>query len=205
MSITCVCTDPLQSPDNDKCGAPQYGNQIVKIFAQKETGTDFDGTSGNDITLEADWQTRVAADNDDRIVIFSNIAGAERPSSDPNVEDGNAVPYGGTEVIDRPQTITGMFKYLSASSFRQLDQVACWDLTRIWFLDNNNYLWGFTTTGNGIPGVSFITGTYSQAGIGTKNSNPFTVSWNNICQPLPIGQFAFLRTLEGSNVSGSTL
>lgn len=206
MSITCICTDPLQSPTNDKCAAVTYGNQIVKVFFQKETGADFDGTAGNDVEVEADWQTRVAADDDDRIVIIGNLAGAERPSADPNVEEGNAVPYGGQEVIDRPQSITAMLKYAKQETFRQLDQIACWDLTRMWFLDNNNWLWGFnTTTGEGIPSVSVTTGTYQQMGIGTKNSNPITISWNNVCQPVPIAQLSFLKTLEGNNESGSTL
>lgn len=206
MSITCLCTDPLQSPDNNKCGAIPYGNQIVKLFFQKETGTDFDGTSGNTITVEADWQDRLAADNDDRIVVIPNLAGAERPSAEPNKEEGNLVPYGGTELIDRPQTITGFLKYISASTLRQLDQMACWDLTRLWFLDNNNYLWAFdATTGAGVPSVSVITGTLQQMGIGTKNNNPITVTWNNLCQPVAVAQLSFLKSIEGSNESGSTL
>jgi hypothetical protein len=205
MSISCLCTDPLQSPANNKCGALQLGNQIVKVFFQKETGTDFDGTTGNNVTVEADWQTRLAADDDDRIVIFENLAGAERPSSEPNKEDGNAVPYGGTEIIDRPQSLTAMFKYLSQDTFAKLNQVTCWDLTRMWFLDNNNYLWAIDTDGAGIPSVSVITGTYQQMGIGTKNSNPFTASWNNVCQPVPVAQLSFLKSIEYSNESGSTL
>lgn len=206
MSISCLCTDPLQSPDNNKCGALQLGNQIVKIFFQKESGTDFNGTGANDITQQANWEDRIASDNDDRIVVFENLAGAERPSAEPNKEDGNAVPYGGTEVIDRPQSIKAMFKYLSQDTFNQLNQVACWDLTRFWFLDNNNYLWAFNAeTGEGIPSASVITGTYQQMGIGTKNSNPFEVTWNNLCQPVPVAQLAFLKSINGSNESGSTI
>jgi len=206
MSLTCDCISPLQSPDNDKCSALQLGNQIVKIFVQKMTGTDFDGTSGNDIDLEADWQDRLAADNDDRIVVFANIGGAERPSAEPNVEEGNAVAYGGKEIIDRPQSITGMIKYISADTLSQLNQITCWDLVRIWFLDNNNFVYvQNATTGEGVPSVSVTTGTLQQMGIGTKNSNPFEFSWNNNCQPVPYGQLAFLKTIEGSNESGSTL
>ena len=99
-----------------------------------------------------------------------------------------------------------MLKYLSANTFRQLDQMACWDLTRFWFLDNNNYLWAFNaTTGEGIPSVSVITGTYQQMGIGTKNNNPIEVTWNNLCQPVPVAQLSFLKSIEGSNDSGSIL
>lgn len=205
MSLECLCTDPLQSVANEKCSAPSYGNQIVKIFVQKETGTDFDGVTYN-VATEADWQTLLAADNDDRIVVFGNLASADRPSSDPNVEEGNDVPYGGQEVIDRPQSITAMMKYLSQDDFNKVNQINCWGTTRIWYLDNNDYLWAFnTTTGEGIPGVSVTTGTYQQSGIGTKNKLPVTFSWNNVCQPVPMGQYTFLRTIEGSNESGSVL
>lgn len=205
MSLECLCTDPLQSVANEKCSAPSYGNQIVKIFVQKETGTDFDGVTYN-VNTEADWQTLLAADNDDRIVVFGSLASADRPSSDPNVEEGNDVPYGGQEVIDRPQSITAMMKYLSQDDFNKVNQINCWGTTRMWYLDNNDYLWAFnTTTGEGIPGVSVTTGTYQQSGIGTKNKLPVTFSFNNVCQPVPVAQLSFLRTIEGSNESGSVL
>lgn len=206
MSLECLCTDPLQSVANEKCSAPNYGNQIVKWFIQKETGADFDGTLNNAVTVEADWQTKLAADNDDRIAVFGSIAGMERPSSDPNMEEGNDVPYGGKEPIDRPQEATGNLKYLSQDDFNKVNQINCWGTMRGWYLDNNDWLWAFnTTTGEGIPGVTVTTGTYSQAGIGTKNKLPITFSWNNLCQPVPIAQLTFLRTIEGSNVSGSIL
>jgi hypothetical protein len=206
MSLTCSCADPLETATNDKCAAIAYGNQIVKIFAQKVTGTDFDASGGNTITVEADWDTKLAADDDDRIVVFSNLTNALRPSADPNIEEGNEVTYGGKNIIDRPQSITADFKYLAQSTFRALDQVACWDLVRIWFLDNNGYLWAQnTSTGAGIPDVSVTTGTYAQEGIGTKNRNPMEFSWNNICQPVPVAQLNFLKYKEGSNESGSTL
>jgi hypothetical protein len=205
MSLECLCTDPLQTVANEKCSAPNYGNQIVKVFIQKETGTDFDGVT-YDISSEADWQTLLAADNDDRIVVFANLATTDRPSADPNVEEGNDVTYGGQEVIDRPQSITGMMKYLSQDDFNKVNQINCWGTTRMWYLDNNDYVWAFSTsTGEGIPGVSVTTGTYQQSGIGTKNKLPVTFSWNNVCQPVPVGQYSFLRTIEGSNESGSTL
>ena len=206
MSITCLCDDPLESVQNEKCDVADYGNQVVKIFGQKETGTDFDGTVNNSILVEADWDEKLAADDDTRIVVFPNLSDTERPSSEPNKETGNQVPYGGEEIIDRPQIINAAMKYVTGANLRKIDQVACWPLTRFWFLDNNNWLWAFNaTTGEGIPGASFTTGTYQQMGIGTKNRNPFNVSWNNVCQPVPVAKLSFLRTKSGSNVSGSTL
>jgi hypothetical protein len=208
-SITCVCDDPIQNIPNDKCDALQFGNQIVKIFAQKMTGTDFDGTGGNTITVEADWLTKLASDDDDRIVVIPSLSGAVRPSAEPNMEEGNDVPYGGVEIIDRPQEITFNLKYFSTPTFEKMDQVACWGLIRFWFLDNNDYLWcSDVTTGAGIEDASLILTTMSQAGIGTKNkSENNKIAWNNLCQPRSSSalKLSFLKTLEGSDASGSTI
>lgn len=205
-NLECFCNDPLQSVVNEKCSAVSFGNQIVKVFVQKTTGTDFDGTGGNSATVEADWQTKIAADNDDRIVVFANLASATRPSADPNVEEGNDVPYGGQEIIDRPQSIEAMMKYLSQEDFTYVNRTNCWGLTRIWFLDNNDWLWAAnSSTGAGVDGVSVTLGTYAQEGIGSKNKLPVKFTWNGECQPVPVAQCSFLRTIEGSNESGSTL
>ena len=196
-SITCLCADPLVSVINEPCSATKYGNQIVKIFAQKMDGNTFDGTAGNTVTVEADWDARLTAVNDDKIVTISNISGAVRPSSAPTLEEGNEVPYGGVEVIDRPQSITFSLKYFSQATFAQLDKIVCWGMVRFWFLDNNDYLWfADITTGDGISNATIITTTLSQAGIGTKNkAENNEIRWNSLCQPVPSATtLPFLKT-----------
>lgn len=199
-SITCLCADPLASVTNDPCSAVKYGNQIVKIFVQKMDGTAFDGGVGNDATVEADWDTKLAAVDDDKIVVIGSVIGT-RESAEPTLEEGNDVPYGGAEIIDRPQTISFAMKYLSETSFAELDKTVCWGKVRVWFLDNENYLWGSevavaaTEGGNGIEDANIITATLSQAGIGTRNRiENNQIRWNDLCQPVPVGQFAFLKT-----------
>lgn len=199
-SITCLCADPLASVTNDPCSAVKYGNQIVKIFVQKMDGVAFDGGASNDITVEADWDTKLAAVDDDKIVVIGNVIGT-RESAEPTLEEGNDVPYGGAEIIDRPQTLSFAMKYLSETSFAELDQTVCWGKVRVWFLDNENYLWGSevavpaTSGGNGIEDANIITATLSQAGIGTRNRiENNQIRWNDLCQPVPVGQFAFLKT-----------
>lgn len=206
MSVTCVCDDPIESPSNSKCGAIDYGSQIVKVFFQKATGTDFNGAAGNTITVEADWDTRLAADDDDRIVVIGHLANGVMPATDPNVEEDNAVEYGGIEVIDQPREITADMKYLTSADLAILDYVNCWDFVRMWFLTNRNWVWGGNaTTGAGIANVSVLTRGYQMEGIGTKNRKGLRVKWNELCDPKPIAQLAFLATKEGSNTSGSTL
>lgn len=204
--ITCDCEEDLESPINEKCGAPDFGNQIVGFFAQKMTGHDFDGTTGHDISVEADWEAYMVADGDDRIVRVWNLSNGIMPATDPNVEEGNAVPYGGVELIDQPRSITFDAKYLAPSDFRSWSMVNCWPFVRFWFVTNKNYIFCFdNTTGAGIPNVSFIKKSYAIEGIGTKNRLPVEIRWNDTCEPEPMGPYAFLQTLEPSNVSGSTV
>ena len=86
-SISCLCADPLASVVNDACSAVKYGNQIVKLFVQKMDGTAFDNTVGNDVSVEADWDTKIAAVNDDKIITIGSIIGT-RDSAEPTIAMG---------------------------------------------------------------------------------------------------------------------
>jgi hypothetical protein len=196
-SIACVCADPLASVTNDACSAVKYGSQIVKLFIQKMDGETWDGTTGNDIAVEADWDTKIAAVTDDKIITIGSIIGT-RDSAEPTIEEGNDVPYGGAEIIDRPQAMNFIIKYFSETTFAEIDQSVCWGKVRVWMLDNENYLWGSTLevdNGDGILDANIISTTLSQAGIGTRNkSENNQVRWNELCQPVPVGQYSFLKT-----------
>jgi hypothetical protein len=199
MAITCSCATDLASVTNEPCGATPYGNQIVKIFLQKQTGLGFDGTVGSDITLEADWDSKIAAAGDDKIMIIPNIAGAVKESVEPNIEEGNDVPYDGADLIDRQHTITFDLKYLTEASFAEIDQLSCPVKYRLFYLDNEGYLWGgsLETAGaaDGIDNVSVVMSSYGQAGIGTKNKFAGNiVRWNSLESVKPIGQLDFLAT-----------
>lgn len=205
-SLDCLCDDPINSVANDRCSKIDYGNQIVKIFFQKMTGADFNGTTDNNITVEADWQIRRVADNDDRIVVIGNLSNAVLPPAEPTVEEGNEVPYGGVEIIDTPRSITAELKYINAADMALLDKVNCWPQVRMWFLTNKNWLYAQElTTGQGVPNVSVIPIGYSLEGIGVSNKAGLRVQWNNICMPKPVAQLPFLALFDGSNLSGSTV
>lgn len=196
-TITCLCATALANVSNDPCDAVIYGNQIVKIFAQKMTGVTFDGTALNTVTVEADWDTKIAAVNDDKIVTIGNIAGAVRDSVEPIIEEGNDVPYDGIDIIDKPQEFTFDVKYFKEATFAELDQTVCWGKIRIWWLDNKDYLWGGTLAvdnGDGILNANIITSPMSQSGIGTSNKAVGNkVKWNSFCQPVPVANLPFLR------------
>ena len=111
MSVTCACATDAESIDNVACDQSDLGNQIVSVFLQKMSGSTFDGvaivsgSAGGDISLEADWVAKRDATGDDKIVAIQNVTGAIRESAEPNIEEGNDVPYDGAEVID-PEVIS---------------------------------------------------------------------------------------------------
>jgi hypothetical protein len=202
MPITCACATELASISNLPCDATPFGNQIVKLFLQKMAGSPFDGaaivgTVGGDISLEADWDAKLAAVGDDKIVIIPNLAGAVKESTDPNIEEGNDVPYDGADIIDRTHTITFDMKYMTAASFAEIDQFSCPVKYRLYYLDNNDYLWmGDVTTEDGVSNVSVVMTSYGQAGIGTKNKFAGNiVRWNSLEGVQPSAtQLPFLAT-----------
>lgn len=202
MSISCACATDLVSITNQACSQLDLGNQIVKIFIQKMDGSPFSGTAlagtaDGLITLEADWDAKLGATGVDKIVVIPNVSGAIRESIEPNIEEGNDVPYDGVEVIDRPQSISFDIKYFSAATFQQMDDMVCAGKVRMYFLDNNDYVWvGDVTSQDGIPNVSIMTTTMGQGGIGTKNKATGNMArWNNLCQPRPFGtKLPFLKS-----------
>ncbi len=208
MSVTCVCTDALNKLNNDKCNSVNYGNQIVKFFFQKKDGAWFDGTAGNDITLLADWSTKLIAETDDKIVTLDNVAAGVMPASDATFEEGNDVPYGGKEMVELNGTITGAIKYLSANLFPVIDEVNnCWGMTRVAFLDNNNWLWLAQTPTEPFRAIEdasvFITNPIVE-GIGTRTKSTFEITWKGTCIVKPFAQLDFLATLD-TNTSGSAI
>lgn len=204
MSVTCACATDLVSVENQACSQLDLGNQIVRIFIQKMEGSTFDGapvvgSTGGDIETAADWVAKRDATGVDKIISIANLAGAVRESAEPNIEEGNDVPYDGVDVIDRPQTVTYDVKYIGTDTLAQLDAFVCGGKYRVWLQDNNDYVWvSETTNGDGILDVSVLMNTLGQGGIGTKNKVTGNVlRWNNLCQPYAYGtKLSFLKNFE---------
>lgn len=215
MPISCSCATELVSITNDPCARSPYGNQIIKIFLQKMTGAKFNGTALNSITEEADWNLKIAAVNDDKIIIIPNLAGAVKDSVQPNIEENNDVPYGVADPIDYPHSIVFDTKYINASTFADLESYLCGTKLRMYYLDSAGYLFGGEvatpevtpgtsgdgTGGEGVTNVSFIPSSYGVGGIGTKNKFAGNVlRWTNLQMERPVrdvaGDFSFLETIS---------
>lgn len=197
------CDSDLVALGAEKCDDVQYGTQIVRIFVQKLSGTQFDGSVGNDVNEEADWDTKLAATGDDKIVIIGGVT-ATLPSVDPVVQSGQDVPYGGEEAIEATPSITGHIRYVNSQAFENSEvHTYCQGAARIWYLDNRGYLWGGetiakATIGNGFDDVSLIFSTLDKPGIGGKVRIPFRATWTSQCQPKPIAQIPFLKTIQAA-------
>jgi len=191
----CLCADPLGSITNDKCADAFFGAQLVKLFIMKQNGTDFDGTTGNTISVEADWQTKLTALDDEKIVAL-DITGT-KPLGDPTTLTGNDVPYGTTIVVDRPQSITGFLTFPTNTTMDEVNKANCWGNVKFAFLDNNGWLWVYKKPlGEFVPNATMIFTGLEQGGIGTKARVGFNLTWNNLCFPTNIGQYPFLPNLQ---------
>lgn len=203
MGVTCNCIDDLQGITNDNCTKIDYGNQIVKVFFQKIDGANFDGQVGHDVTLQADWESKISATGDDKIIVIPNVTGI-LPSVEPVVEEGQDVPYGGREPIEYTQQIEAMMRYPSSDTLNQVETLTyCSGALRMWFLTNNNYLFGSeivadAAVGAGFDRAYFDASTLGLDGIGTTNKIPFKVTWTRKCQPKAIGQESFYANLQNA-------
>jgi len=201
MGICTTCDAEIQGVSSEACDQVDYGNQIVKIFFQKEEGTNFDGGVGNDVNEEADWATKLVAVGDDKIVQLPNIA-ATMPSVEPAIEEGNDIPYGGREAIDYTVTIDGIIRYIQKETFSEVEtKTFCEGSTRIWVLTNKLWLFGSEVQadadlGAGFDGAYFTANSMEIAGIGSKTKIPFNLVWTKQCMLKPVAQLPFLRTIS---------
>jgi hypothetical protein len=163
----------------------------------KSGGTEFDGTGGNTITVEADWQTKFSATGVDHMAAIPNISGASLPEPDDTVAEDNDVPYGGTELEDRKHALTFDLRYLSDTMWDELDEITnCVGLVSMWFLDNEGYIWGSSAVGAGIQNVSIMMKTPVLEDINTKTKVTGNVAaWHANCTHRPAGQVTFLQGL----------
>lgn len=195
--IDCLCSDDIDGVDNFKCNSETYGTQIVALLYQKPGGTEFDGTSGNDITVSADWQTRLTATGEDKIAAIPYISSATLPAPEDTLAEDNDVAYGGQELEDRKQMITFDLRYLSSTIFDQLDTITnCTGLVDVWFLDNLGWIWGATSTGGALQNVSLLMKTPALEDITSKTKVVGnTATWHSPCTHRPIAQVTFLQGL----------
>lgn len=203
--LTCTCDGTsLVAIPNDPCSAPKWGEQIVGIFVQRIAGSPFDGvplasgTTGGDITLVADWEAKMAALDDDKIVFLHNLAGTEVADVTRRSREGNDVPYGGLEILNMARSFSGRIQYPNNDTITAVNSSRCWGKVRVWILDNNGYLQGGDA---GIENVNVNVDALKRPGIGSAIPThfPFSVDWEDIEEKaMSDTALTFLKTLDNA-------
>lgn len=149
-TITCDCADTLPVVKNDRCALPGIGKQITGFGVQLMTGSDFDGTAisdggtaGGDISLAADWQAKMAATDENKIIVIQNLAGTNTPEGTPQVLEGNDVAYGGRVLTDMARTITGRIDFPSLADIDAINRInKCIGKLRVYVWDDKLFVQG---------------------------------------------------------------
>lgn len=184
-SITCACGDALTAIKNDPCNNAGIGVQITALAYQLMTGSDFDGnviagSEGGDITAEADWQAKMAATDQSKIVLLNNLGGVQTPEGAPQVRENNDVAYGGRVITDMARSVTGRLDFPSLTDIVAVSRVnKCVGKLRVWLLDNNYFLQGPILNAN----LTF--GSLVRPGLGQPLPAhiPFSLNFNSIEEP----------------------
>lgn len=174
MDCNCPAPTALTAIVAEACGVNL--KQIQKLAFQR-TGDSFESvTALTDIKLLADWQTKISAVDDTKIVITPLIGG------DPTIEPGEAITEGGgdnstlngVEEVEgvNPSSFSCIFKSLSSTVEAQLKALNCEKNLVVYF-----FLQGGTiacvevvaTEHEGFPVQSVFTSDRGNNGFGTKD------------------------------------
>jgi len=176
MSLSCQCPNPTPIGDIPAQTCPENINQIQKIAVQR-TGDKFDGTSGNDITLLADWQTRLSAVDNTHIVVTPFVHEAIITAGEAITNGGgdNSTLNGESELVGvNPSQFTGMFKSLSKEVKQALFSLRCeTGLVVYFFNEDGKIICQEKTTGEyeGFQISSFFVGDTNNEGFATNDTN----------------------------------
>lgn len=175
--LTCDC--PLSAAISDITAADCGENfgQIQKVIVQRK-GYEFDGTTGKDITLLADWQTVFTSTGADKAQITpflssAIIAGGEKIT---NGGGDNSTLNGEAELVGlNPSAFTSIMKSLTSAQIAELATFNCEKSLVVYFVnESGKIICKDLTAGSytGIPISSFFAGEKSNNGYATLDENP---------------------------------
>ena len=188
MSLLCDCplgTELTTIPNLD-CG--EKWDQIVRIAFQRRNAGGvlpvFDGTATNDIQVEADWNTRIAATDESKIVLTPFFSSLVFPNSESIVNGGgdNGTVFGLGEYNgeDNVSIDTPVFKNLTKEIKQAIDDLACYSLpqtgeTQLWayFLNRYNQIIniGNGALNEGVPVYNVRLSSTGSEGLNADNTN----------------------------------
>ena len=179
MFSTCDCplSTAIQTIATSEC--QEHFGQIQRVILQRR-GNDFDGTAGNDITVLADWQTRIAAADDTKAQPTPLFVNGIITPGDKITNGGgdNSTLNGEIELTGINQSIfSGEFKGLTAAQIDSLSAYFCENKLQAYFVTGGGKIIAKATAGvapfSGFDASSFAILDKSNQGFGTKDINTF--------------------------------
>lgn len=203
MAINCDTCDELTELGHDACDKLNLGNRFVALMYQDLRGTPFDGSPGNDITEPADINAKLGLTGYDKLFVIPNL-NVTSPSTSPTFLAANESVTGVQEPIEYAQTQQAFLQYLTKANLTAAEKLTfCSRLLRVWFITNTGYVLGsgdqtLADDGYGFESVKFNFSTTNFAGVGTLANKPFTIEYNEQCEPKPIDLLPAFKTLTQS-------
>lgn len=176
---TCNCPLPTEISDLTQTTCPENFGQIQKVIIQR-AGDVFDGSAGNDITVLADWQTRLAASDDTKAVVTPYVYNAIITAGESITNGGgdNTTLNGEVELVGvNPSTFSAMFQGLNSTQIAELQTLNCETSLTVYFITQDGKIVAKeepTGSYSGFPVTSFFVGDKSNEGFATKDKNSFS-------------------------------
>ena len=183
MSLLCDCPLPAALTALTAVTCKTKFDQIVRMGIQRvSTTTPFNGGLGDDIEVEADWTSRMALADSDKIIITPFFTSLVFPVSESILSGGgdnttvNGLPeYQGESNV----AVEGVFKDLPDVQVQELDDLACESLAQdgeasIWVYFFNRFgkiIHGLTF--QGIPVYNFRISSLGSEGLNASNMHSF--------------------------------
>lgn len=166
MSLQCVCppADALPSQANPTC--PEKLGNIMRFAIGRVVGGAF-----VDITDEAEWDTRLAAVDNTKVIFTPALSDTDFPSSAilETSKDDNTSPFGeGFKTGEGSVKVTSLAKNTESAIKDDLKELECYTDLAIAIIDSNSTVG--SKSGEFFPISNFFVGTKSFNGIAEPDS-----------------------------------
>lgn len=182
MSLLCACPSPTALVTIPAQTCPINILQVQKAAFQR-SGWVWDGTTGKDITLAADWTALKAATDDTKVVVTPYIYEvAITPGEAITIGGGDNTTLNGVPQLTgiNPTTVVMKLRQASAAVIAAIKALMCEQGLVAYFFNEAGQIIclkiGSTTTYKGLTAQTFFCGDTSNEGFGTLDNNMISFS-----------------------------
>ena len=180
MSLSsCNCPLPAAIGNITPNTCPENFGQIQKVIFQRK-GFIFDGTTGKDITLLADWQALIVETDDTKVQVSPFMYNPIITAGESITNGGgdNSTLNGESELVGvNPSVFTAEFRSLNSATIAQLQALNCESTLGVYFVTKDQKIIAkksgtvdYTT----FDISSLFVGDKTNSGFATKDMNAFS-------------------------------